>query len=172
MPRLVRMASDNSDELDDDDLVTWSSLATVLEWLPAALDAQLTQDSQLTHFEFGLLYALDTAKKRTLKMSTLADYANSSLSRLSRAVARLEKRGLVRRTADPTDGRTTLAVLTTAGHDTTRAALPGHTALVRRVVLDPLTAAQRRQLTEISKRIQRSLRDQQGWSPTGARHTH
>lgn len=164
------MESENAHTLEGEDLVAWSSLATLLEWLPAALDAQLTRDSQLTHFEFGLLYALDTAEDRTLKMSTLADYANSSLSRLSRAVARLEKRGLVRRTPDPNDGRATLAVLTETGHDATRAALPGHTALVRRVVLDPLTAAQRRQLTSISRRIQRGLRDRQGWTPEDARN--
>ncbi|WP_291278725.1 MarR family transcriptional regulator [Galactobacter sp.] len=159
------MSGEESDALEGDDLVAWSSLATVLEWLPAALDAQLTRDSQLTHFEFGVLYALNSAPAQTLKMSTLADYANSTLSRLSRAVARLERRGLVVRRPDPDDGRTTLAQLTDSGVQETRKALPGHVALVRRTVLDPLTAAQRRQLTEISRRIQQALREQPGWSP-------
>jgi DNA-binding MarR family transcriptional regulator len=163
------MTTEDDGALTGSDLAAWSSLATVLEWLPAALDAQLTRDSQLTHFEFGMLYALSSAEGRALKMSTLADYANSSLSRLSRAVARLEKRGLVQRRPDPSDGRATLACLTDAGQETMQAALPGHAALVRRVVLDPLTAAQRRQLTEISGRIQRGLRDHQGWSPVAAR---
>lgn len=155
--------------LSGEDLEAWSSLATLLEWLPAALDDQLTRDSQLTHFEFGLLYALMSSEDATLKMRTLADYSNSSLSRLSRAVARLEKRGLVRRGPDPKDGRTTLARLTPAGHETTKKALPGHVALVRRSVLEPLTAAQRRQLAEISRRIQRGLREQPGWVPPEGR---
>ncbi len=164
------MESNATDALKDDELVTWSSLATLLEWLPGVLDAQLMKDAQLTHFEFGLLYALDADEERVLKMSTLAEYANSSLSRLSRAVARLEKRGLVRREPDPSDGRTTLAILTTAGCETVQAALPGHSALVRQVVLESLTASQRRQLIEISKRIQRSLNDYPGWKPQGGRH--
>src|SRR5215472_6892797 len=42
---------------------------------------------------------------RTLRMSSLADLANASLSRLSYLVTRLEARGLVRREPDPEDGR-------------------------------------------------------------------
>lgn len=152
-------------DLTGDDLETWSALATVLEWLPAALDAELTRDAQLTHFEFGILYALFTAENRTLRMSTLAGYANSSLSRLSRAVARLERRSWVTRRPDPSDGRTTLASLTDAGAAATEAALPGHAALVHRVVLDQLTAAQKRQLRDISRRIQKGIREDAGWSP-------
>lgn len=151
--------------LDGEDLAAWSALATLLEWLPPALDGQLARDAQLTHFEFGLLYALSTAPERTLQMSALADYANSSLSRLSRAVARLEKRDLVTRRPDPRDGRATLAELTAAGEELVTAALPGHSALVRQAVLDPLTQAQRRQLTEIARRIQHGLRETEGWRP-------
>jgi len=99
----------------DEDLQTWASLATVLEWLPGALDAQLQRDAELTHFEYGILFALADAGDRTLRMSVLAGYANSSLSRLSRAVARLEAKGWVRREPDATDGRYTLATLTELG---------------------------------------------------------
>ena len=48
-------------DLSPDDLETWSSLATLLEWLPAALDAQLQRDAALTHFEYGILFALSGA---------------------------------------------------------------------------------------------------------------
>lgn len=158
--------ADDSEPIDltGEDLDTWSTLATVLEWLPAALDAQLTRDAQLTHFEFGILYALSTAEDHTLRMSTLAGYANSSLSRLSRAVARLERRTWVIRRTDPSDGRATLACLTDAGVAATEAALPGHAALVHRVVLSRLTAAQKRQLRDISLRIQKGIREEPGWS--------
>ncbi len=152
--------------LTGDDLETWSSLATVLEWLPAALDTQLQADSEMTHFEYGILYALADAPEQTLRMSVLAGYANSSLSRLSRAAARLEKRGWMRRMPDPTDGRYTLAILTQPGTAKVEQATPGHVRTVHRLVLDPLTAAQKKQLREISRRIQRSIRDESGWSPT------
>ena len=48
-------------------------------------------------------------------MSVLAALADGSLPRLSQVVARLERRGLVRRHPDPDDGRYTLATLTDAG---------------------------------------------------------
>lgn len=149
--------------LEGDDLETWSALATVLEWLPAALDTQLMNDAQLTHFEYGIMYALATAEERTLRMSMLAGYANSSLSRLSRAVSRLERKGWVRRSPDPNDGRSTLAALTDEGETVANAATPGHAALVHQLVLDQLTTAQRRQLREICLRIQSGIRKDVGW---------
>lgn len=157
--------------LSGDELEAWSSLATLLEWLPAALDAQLLGDSDVTHFEYGILYALADAPETTLRMSVLADYANSSLSRLSRAAARMEKRGWMRRTPDPVDGRFTLAILTGAGLDQVDQATPGHVRLVRRLVMDPLTTAQTKQLKEISRRILGAIREDEGWRPaTGTVH--
>src|SRR5690554_5081882 len=105
-------------ELTPAELDTWVPLATVLEWLPAALDAQLQRDSQLTHYEYGVLYALAHAPESTLRMSTLAGYANSTLTRLSRAATRLESKGWMRRQSDPSDGRYTLAILTELGQQT------------------------------------------------------
>ncbi|HWD61660.1 MAG TPA: MarR family transcriptional regulator [Humibacter sp.] len=151
--------------LRGDDLETWSALATVLEWLPPALDAQLLRDSELTHFEYGILFALGDAPDSTLRMSTLAGQANSSLSRLSRAAARLETRGWMRRSPDSTDGRYTLAVLTDEGRMKLDQATPGHVQTVNQLVLEPLTAAQTRQLREISRRILRAIRAEDGWRP-------
>lgn len=151
--------------LSDEDLETWAAVATVLEWLPAALDAQLQRDAGLTHFEYGILYALRAADDRQLRMSTLAQYSNSSLSRLSRAATRLEAKGWMRREDDPTDGRFTLAVLTEAGARTVEKAAPGHVQLVQQVVFDPLTKAQGRQLGEISRRILTGIRPEGAWEP-------
>ena len=152
--------------LSGENLEIWSALATVLEWLPPTLDAQLMRDSDLTHFEYGILFALADSPQRTLRMSALADYANSSLSRLSRAVARLEGRGWVTRAPDPLDGRSTLASLTDAGVARFEQATPAHAETVRRLILDPLTQAQRRQLREISRRISGAIRESDGWRPT------
>ncbi len=151
--------------LSGEDLETWSALATVLEWLPPALDAQLLRDAELTHFEYGVMYALATAPDRTLRMSVLAGYANSTLSRLSRAASRLESRGWVQRAPDPTDGRFTLASLTDAGRRKVEMATPGHVDTVHRLVLDRLTRTQARQLREISSRIARAIKDDGGWQP-------
>ncbi|WP_030159749.1 MarR family winged helix-turn-helix transcriptional regulator [Glycomyces sp. NRRL B-16210] len=156
---------DTPTALVGEDLETWAALATVLEWLPAALDSQLQRDAQLTHFEYGVLYALANAPDSTLRMSVLSGYANSSLSRLSRAVTRLESRGWVRREPDPVDGRFTLAILTDSGRTKVDEATPGHAQTVHRLVLDRLTKPQVRQLREISRRITRAIGDGQEWEP-------
>jgi DNA-binding MarR family transcriptional regulator len=150
---------------EGDELLTWSGLATVLEWLPALLDAQLQRDSELTHYEFGVLFALMHAPDSTLRMSVLAGYANSTLTRLSRAVTRLERRQWVQRAVDPRDGRYTLATLTDLGRDKVQQATPGHVATVRRLVLQPLTKAQQRQLQDITRRILSAAGAEQPWRP-------
>lgn len=155
--------------LDEESLRTWAALATLLEWLPAALDAQLQRDAGITHFEYGILFALSDAADHTLRMSTLASHANSSLSRLSRAVARLEARGWVRRTPDPVDGRYTLAIATDLGVAKAGEAAPGHVALVRHVVFDSLSPIQATQLREISEAVTSAIRSDGGWRPSPAR---
>jgi DNA-binding MarR family transcriptional regulator len=151
--------------LSAEDLETWAVLATLLERLPAALDAQLQRDSGLTHFEHGLLFALDSAPERRLRLSTLAGYASSTLSRLSRAVSRLEKRGWVRREIDGTDGRFTLAVLTEAGHELVVRSTPAHHALVSELVFGAITAGQARQLAAIGRRIITTIDPTPPWTP-------
>lgn len=157
---------ESAEELDQEELETWSALATLLEWLPAALDGQLQRDSGISHFDYGILFALSQADDRTLQMTQLASYANSTLSRLSRAVARLEARGWARRAPDPRDGRITLATLTDDGADAARAAAPGHVALVRRLVFEALTPTQAKQLRTASRSITGAIRDESAWAPS------
>jgi DNA-binding MarR family transcriptional regulator len=151
--------------LTGDDLETWAALATVMEWLPAALDTQLQRDAALTHFEYGILYALANAAEHTLRMSVLAGYANSSLSRLSRAATRLESKGWLRRRPDPSDGRYTLAILTERGLAKVDEATPGHVRTVHELVLDRLTQRQRQQLRDISRRVMRAINEHGEWAP-------
>jgi DNA-binding MarR family transcriptional regulator len=139
--------------LDDDERAAWLSLVSVLIKLPAALDAQLQRDAGLSHFEYNVLAGLSEAPEGSLRMSVLAAHADGSLPRLSQVIARLERRGLVRRTPDPDDGRFTLAVLTDAGRDAVVAAAPGHVETVRNLIFDPLTKAKTRQLRDICLRI-------------------
>lgn len=139
--------------LNQDDREVWVAFARMLIWLPAALDDQLQQDSGLSHFEYGILAALSDADGATLRMSELAIYANGSLSRLSRAVTRLEGRQLLTRRPDPADGRYTLATLTDKGRAVLVKAAPGHVEAVNQLVFDVLTAAQVRQLRLIAGRI-------------------
>lgn len=143
--------------LDTEERRSWLALASVLIRLPAALDAQLQRDAGISHFEYQVLAGLSEAPDRTLRMSDLAMITEGSLPRLSQVVGRLERRGWVRRTADPSDGRYTLASLTGSGWDKIVETAPGHVEEVRRLVFDPLTKAQIRQLREIGRRVMHAV---------------
>ncbi|GAA3485134.1 hypothetical protein [Streptomyces yanii] len=103
-------------------------------------------------------------------MSEVAQYAGSTLSRLSNVVGRLEKRGWVRRRPDPPTGAPPWATLTDEGQDKVAAAAPGHVDAVRRLVFDPLTKAQQRQLGTASQRILGAIQAPcpTDWAPDGA----
>ena len=143
--------------LDVQERQAWLTLGSLLVQLGPVLDAQLRRDAGVSHFEYTVMASLSEAPARTMRMSELALLADGSLSRLSQAVGRLEKKGWVRRAPDPSDGRYTLATLTDAGMDLVVAAAPGHVREVRRAVFDPLTKAQVQQLTTIGQRILRQV---------------
>lgn len=135
--------------LDDGEQSTWRVLLATYQRLFAVLDRQLRRDSGITHAYYMILVMLSEAPGRSLTMSELAGMVQSSPSRLSHAVARLEEAGCVRREKLAGDRRTTRAVLTDTGMAVLEGAAPGHVETVRRGVFDPLTPAQVRQLGEI-----------------------
>jgi DNA-binding MarR family transcriptional regulator len=83
---------------------------------------------------------LSEADDRTLRMSELAGQVNSSLSRLSHVVKKLEQRGWVERFPCPDSRRVTMARLTPEGWDVLVEAAPGHVETVRSLVFDGLEA--------------------------------
>ncbi len=135
--------------LDDDEQQTWRSFLATSELLYGALDRQLQRDAGITHASYVVLAMLSEAPGRSLRMSELAALSNSSPSRLSHAVARLQERGWIRREPAPADGRGTVAVLTDAGWDMLVETAPGHVAAVREHLFDRLTPAQVTTLGEI-----------------------
>lgn len=116
----------------------WVRLVGVTILLPGILESQLKRDAGLSFFEYHVLAMLSEAKGRTRLMSDLARWSNSSLSRLSHVVTRLEKQGWVRREACPNDRRATNAVLTEAGFAHIKQHAPRHLEEVRRQVFDVL----------------------------------
>jgi DNA-binding MarR family transcriptional regulator len=117
--------------LSADEQAAWLSLWTTTVWLPTRLDQQMRRDAGLSLVEYHSLSQIDMSPERTLRLSELASVTNMSLSHLSRVVTRLENAGLLRREPDPSDGRSTLAILTDAGHDRVVAARTSSTAWTR-----------------------------------------
>ena len=125
-------------------LESWLSVVRLMTWLPWSIDQQLRRDSDLGMVEYQVLAMLAESPGRTMRMSSLAEVTNASLSRLSHLFKRLEQRGLARREPDPADGRFTNAILTGLGFQTLAAAAPGHVAHVRSLVIDVLSPEQLR----------------------------
>jgi len=135
------------------ELESWLSVVRLLTWLPWSIDQQLQRDANLGMVEYQVLAMLSESPNRTMRMSSLAEVTNASLSRLSHLVKRLEGRGLVRREPDPADGRFTNAILTDQGFKTLAEAAPGHVAHVRSLVIDVLSSEQLRRLGRDAERI-------------------
>ena len=132
---------------------SWLSLVRLMTWLPWSIDQQLRRDSGLAMVEYQVMARLSQSPEQTMRMGSLADLANSSLSRLSHLVKRLEGRGFVRREQDPADGRFTNAILTAKGLQALTDAAPGHVAHVRSLVIDVLSPEQLRRLGLAADRI-------------------
>jgi len=139
--------------LTEAEVSSWLSVVRLVTWLPWSIDHQLRRDSDLSMVEYQVMARLSQRPERTLRMGLLADLVNSSLSRLSHLVKRLEDRGLVRREPDPADGRFISAVLTDEGFQVLAEAAPGHVAHVRALVIDVLSPEQLRRLGLSADRI-------------------
>jgi len=155
---VTESASDGAKEppvrwLTDAELGSWLSVVRLMTWLPWSIDQQLRRDSNLRMVEYQVLAMLSQSPGRTMRMSSLAEVTNASLSRLSHLFTRLEGRGLVRREPDPDDGRFTSAILTDRGLRTLAEAAPGHVAHVRSLVIDVLSPEQLRRLGHAADRI-------------------
>jgi len=137
--------------LDDDEQRAWRAYLGMATLLPAALDQQLQREAEISQSSYIVLAMLSEAPDRALRMSELAARANSSPSRLSHTIARLEDRGWVRREKTPHDGRGNVAILTDAGFQLLTELAPGHVAEVRRLVFDALAPEQVAQLEAIAE---------------------
>ncbi|MDX3096621.1 MarR family transcriptional regulator [Streptomyces sp. ME01-24h] len=139
--------------LQGGELTAWMSMARVMARLLPALERELERDADLNWMEYHVLAMLSEQERHTIRMSVLANRANSSLSRLSHVMRRLERQGFVRREPDPGDGRYTLAILTPEGYEKLVASAPAHVETVRRMVLDPLEPGELESLRPVFDRI-------------------
>ncbi len=139
--------------LTRDEQQAWLKLAGVMLKLAPALDSQLQRDSDLTHFEYLCLAMLSESDGRTLRMNELAARVNSSLSRLSHVVKKLEGRNWVSRSPCEDSRRVTMISLREEGWQVLEEAAPGHVETVQALVFDGLTDEQVAALGMLAGRI-------------------
>jgi len=139
--------------LDPGERRTWLAWVFASRMLWEELERDLQRNAGMGFGYYDILVMLSESPGRTRRMSELADATQSSRSRLSHAVARLEELGWIRRENCDTDRRGANAVLTDAGFAALEAAAPHHVESVRRHLFDQLSPEQLEQLREISERL-------------------
>lgn len=143
----------------------WRAYIAATHLLEDALDRQLQQDAGMPHLYYSILATLSEAPGLQLRMTDLAEALKITRSRLTYAVNRLEKDGLVRRESCRWDKRGSIAVLTDEGMAEVERAAPGHVETVRAALFDHLDEEQVGQLEEICGRITRALEGEGGPRP-------
>ncbi|WP_336321417.1 MarR family winged helix-turn-helix transcriptional regulator [Streptomyces lavendofoliae] len=143
--------------LSDDEQRVWRAYLHATTLLEDHLDRQLQRDAGMPHIYYGLLVQLSQAPRRRMRMTELAKDAKITRSRLSHAVARLERSGWVRREDCPSDRRGQNAYLTDEGYEVLKRSAPGHVAAVRQAVFDRLSPEQVDQLGEIMRLMAEGL---------------
>jgi DNA-binding MarR family transcriptional regulator len=139
--------------LDEDEQRAWRAFLRLQGQLAARLNRQLQADSGLSLADYAVLARLSEAPEGRLRPYELERDLEWEQSRLSHHLARMQRRGHVRREECTMDGRGAFIALTDAGRSAIEAAAPGHVDAVRRLFFDRLTDAQVAALTRISTRV-------------------
>ena len=135
----------------------WRAYIAATHLLEDAIDRQLQQDAGMPHLYYSILANLSEAPDGRLRMTDLAERAKITRSRLTYAVTRLEKDGLIRREDCQWDKRSSFAMLTDEGMAVLERTAPGHVETVRSLLFDQLTPQQVEQVEEIFSGVVQAL---------------
>jgi DNA-binding MarR family transcriptional regulator len=142
----------------------WRAYIAATQLLEDAIDRQLQQEAGMPHLYYSILAYLSEVPERRLRMTDLAERLKITRSRLTYAVTRLEKDGLLRREDCRWDKRGSVAVLTDEGMTVLEQTAPGHVETVRASLFDRLTDEQVDQLEEICTGIAQGLQGEDAQS--------
>jgi DNA-binding MarR family transcriptional regulator len=137
-------------------LRAWRLFVEMQELLRGRIEQQLQADSGLSNADYTVLVVLSEAADGQLRALNLVRALEWEKSRLHHQLTRMCGRGLIERRSGV--GRTSYAAITAAGRAALEAAVPSHTAEVRRLVFDRLTNQQVEQLAEMSQCLLDGLR--------------
>jgi DNA-binding MarR family transcriptional regulator len=140
---------------EEDDL--FGSFYRMRRGFDRALDAQLQRDAGVSISELEVLMALVRSPGRRLRVRELAEITGWEKSRISHQVTRMVARGFVERQECAEDLRASYVHLTGEGRRIVVRVLPEHTATIRRLLFDALTAEQQDEFREISHRMNEAI---------------
>ena len=114
---------------DDPRITAVGLLVEAHAGLSARFAAQFDEHG-ISPVEFEVLTRLARSPNNQLRMTDLAAQTSLSTSGVTRVVDRMERDGLIRRRACPSDRRSSFAVVTAAGLSRLDAILPGHLRII------------------------------------------
>jgi DNA-binding MarR family transcriptional regulator len=123
------------------------------------LGRALEEECGLTHLEFEVLLILGRAGEPGLSMRAISQEQVLTTGGATRVIDRLERAGLVTRTAHPTDKRGRLVTLTVAGSETLVRAANLHLENIKTHFLAPLPEDHREQFAQDLKILSHAARD-------------
>lgn len=141
------------DWLSPEEQRVWRAFNRAHRVISARLDEDATREIGMPLTYLDILFRLQRAPGRALRMTRLAEITHSKASRITHAVSQLEQRGLVRREVPEGDRRGWLAVLTDEGLQRLVEAAPRHARSIREHYLQLLTNGMRKQITDIGEAL-------------------
>ena len=153
------------DPFSPEEFHAWRGLIRLREAVTREIDERLRREGDLSLADYGVLITLVTAPGLRLRMGSLGTQRMLTPSGITRVVTHLEKRGLVRREPDPTDGRAAFAELTKPGLEALRRAQVIHHAAVRELYLGRLTQRELDRLTRLFEKALPGVIGAPTWPP-------
>lgn len=150
--------------LNDDEQVLWRKTLQFQQLMDLAIDRQLERDAGLSLADYSVLVTLSEADGAGLRAREVGSKLGWDRSRVSHQVRRMEKRGLVAKTACETDGRGTMIALTDQGQKAIEASAPQHVEQVRSLFIDDLNEDELRTLSKVFKRVIAKVESNEGIS--------
>jgi DNA-binding MarR family transcriptional regulator len=117
----------------------WAALTAAHALVTEQLSVALTRACGLSINEFQILLRVDRAPEPGVRLGELRSAVRLTQPSLSRAVARLERHGWLRRAGAAGDGRGVMVTMTPAGRDVVARGSAVHTQTIGELLLDRLT---------------------------------
>jgi DNA-binding MarR family transcriptional regulator len=135
--------------IPDDRGRLWHGLMRFALIVPRRIESELQSTSGISFAEFGILLTFRALDDPPVRIGDLAEHTGLSFSRASRAVAGLERDGLLQREAAASDGRGYQVRATEAGLDLLERTIPHQARLAQELLLDRLEPQETARLADL-----------------------
>lgn len=144
--------------LDETQQRFWRAMLQGQSLLQTVLDRELRELAGIALADYEVLVIVSESPGHTRRMAEIAEEVGVSRSRLSHTVARLEKRGILKRTSTRGDGRGVNCSMTDEGWELMQKIAPIHVEGVREHLIDLMSPEETQLLADVFTRAAEHLR--------------